>query len=92
MALKLSTELGSGVAGEYWKVTKTHVDHFAGTTLVELCLYLNEEVRKAAKDPLLVHWEKIEGITLDVLENGKLVQLVYEKIKENESFVGAEDC
>lgn len=59
MALKKTQELPSGVVGEYWRIVEIHHNYRDNATRVLLQLYLDENARRAGKEPLPVYEQLI---------------------------------
>lgn len=94
MALKKEIELENGVIVKYHRIVSinkiTNVQ-----TIVEVASYINEQKREEEKEAIkngasMNIFIDTNYIALEYLENDN-IQSLYDKLKETDKFIGAED-
>jgi hypothetical protein len=101
MALEKAKELKNGVSATYWRVSPAiSVDMVARTAHGKLLLYLNEDSRRAGKDPLHPMEPDLgveTNVTLEgedfetAIKTGELRDGMYAKVKTEDFFKDAKD-
>jgi len=85
MALQLEVSLPSGVAGSYWKVIRTYIDHYLLESTVHIALFRDQQARQDGKQPMQVRQFKLNGnlfpYTMEAMNSSNVVEIGYDKLK-----------
>ena len=95
MALQLTNELGSGVSGNYWRITKASTDPEVNNSYVTISLYKDQAARNGGKVPMLRNEYEFYGsdnpCTNTALETNSIIKLLYDKLKTLSEWSSATD-
>lgn len=87
MAIQKTKELKNGVSGEYWRITRVHIDVNTLLTTLDLSLYLDKTSSDAGKAPISRTKSYKFVFTRDELLGGNFLALGYQKILDKANSV-----
>ena len=91
MGLQKTQTVGSGVTGNYWKITDMSIGWLSHSMIVDLQLFVDKAAADAKLLPLDTMRFSFKDADFDFVSTDNLVQKTYDKIKLVPGFISATD-